>query len=272
MWETLFELCKVYASHQSDVAREILVTLGGWGDGTDLDQNRESSSDEPLYGQIGVLTNPLPPDADGHAEVWAVRHGEALRGIAGRDLRLSRARGNVKPGSSNLAGYRGAFVDIEPAPSGTGDLIMVYAPYQFDEGPGKGTPAKALSIQLDTSPGNESITIAHGEGSGVILGPDGDVLIKSANGENWIQVGDEGIAKSGLEQSTTSMVAGDPVTALDAVVAPPGGVAWFAQVQVALTAVATLLNAPGPVSGAPASVVPPVAPLPITSTMLKGSP
>jgi hypothetical protein len=80
MWGSVaLELCKVVAASQGDKAREILLNLTGWGDGTDVDTDAERSPDEPMYGAIGVLTKPLPPDAEGHAEMWAARQGDGLR-------------------------------------------------------------------------------------------------------------------------------------------------------------------------------------------------
>ena len=81
---------------------------------------------------------------------------------------------------SGIAGYGGGFVSIDDAPAGGGSIMTVYVPYAFD---GKGVPSKALAITLDTTPGSESVVVAHASGAAVVMTHTGELVLRSDTGE-----------------------------------------------------------------------------------------
>lgn len=268
MFDRTFAFVKIVASKIGDTAGGILVNVRGFGKNASDDDGGERSDEEPLYDGLGVLARPLPPDAKGYAEGVAARREDGLQMLSARDLRLAKARGNMNAGARSLTGYHGAFVNIEPNAAGDADIITAYLPYAFD---GNGVPTKAHAITMDASAGNKSIVLTHGEGACIAMTDEKKVVIASPNGQNQIIVEDAGVSVSGDMKSVTGMLAGD-VTSAQPVVVGLTAVTWFAQVQVALGQIAALLNVAGPVSGAPGTVTPVVAPPPLISTKMSASP
>ncbi len=179
MFDAAFAYVKVMASSLGEKAKGVLVNVSAFADGDD-EATAEGATDEPLWGALGVVSRPRPPDASGHAEAIAARAEAGLRPLATRDLRITRARGNVREGATGIAGYGGGFVSIDDAPAGGGSIMTVYVPYAFD---GKGVPSKALAITLDTTPGSESVVVAHASGAAVVMTHTGELVLRSDTGE-----------------------------------------------------------------------------------------
>ena len=189
-------------------AKQILVSLRAFKDGDgDDDASAEGSSSEALYGAIGVFSRPRDADATGAAEVVCARTQDGLQPIAGRDLRIVAARGNVAKGSVSLAGYGGGFVAIEDTPAGTSSVVIVYAP-----GPSGGP---AHTITLDTTSGNESVVVAHKDGMAITMS-DGKLVLRSKTGKAIVILDDDAISMVAKTISLKGNVAAgaDPTTAV----------------------------------------------------------
>lgn len=260
MFDTAFAFCKVIASVLAAETKHVLVQLRALGAGDDP-AIAESSSDEPAYGALGVIARPRAPDTTGAAEAIAARGEDSLTPLAWRDLRLSKARGNLRDGATCLVGYGGGFVGTDDAGAGTGSIVTIYAPYQHD---GQGVPAKAHSIIVDTSTGNESIVIAHADGHAILLTPQGKLVIKNKAGSVFISIEDGGVVVSGTLKATTGLVAGSPATAQE-VVLKDGLFAWITEVNTAMAALQLAVGSPVPAIVAPTAI-------PMASTIAKASP
>lgn len=222
MFDAAFAYVKIVASSLSDKAKAVLVNVSAFGDGDgDEDPDAEGSPDEPLWGALGVVSRPRKPSADGHAEAIAARSENGLRPIAARDLRVNKARGNVNEGAVGIAGYGGAFVSIDDAPSGGGSIVTVYAPYAFD---GSGVPAKALTISLDTTKGGESIVVAHASGAAVVMTTTGELVLRSDTGKASIILKGDAVTINGGTISILGnvTVGGGPTTKITLGDATPG--------------------------------------------------
>lgn len=253
--------CKVAASTLGKGAGSVLLNLRAFSDGDADDSTAETSSEETSYAGVGLISNPRPADAAGHAEAVALRAEDGLPTIALRDLRITKARGPIAKGAVSLAGYGGAFLTIDDAASGTGSVVTLYVPFEHD---GAGVPAKAHVLTIDSTPGNEGIVLAHADGHALLLTPEGKVLLKNKAGDAFLSIEEEGLVFSGDLKVTNNLLAGS-APAVQPLLVSVAPLAWAAQVQAAIVAIAGLLNAPGPVSGAPASVTVPI-PVPSPST------
>lgn len=231
MFDSAFAFVKIIGSTLSTKARAVLVNVVGFADGLD---EAEGSTEEPIWTALGVVSRPRKPSADGHAEGIAARADDGLRPIAMRDLRINKARGNVNEGAVGVAGYGGAFVSIDDAPSGGGSIVTVYAPYEKDA---DGVPQKAHSISLDTTAGSEAVTVAHASGAAVVATPDGSLVLRSDTGKARIILKGDTVTIDGATISITgnvmlgggplvNVIIGNPATAIP--MAPGAGFAGSA--------------------------------------------
>jgi hypothetical protein len=150
-----------------------------------------------------------------YAEARVERLGDGLVPLAWRDLRLNAVYSNPRPGSIALVGYGGGFHAIEDTQDNSGDqkasIHVIYAPYQFSGG----VPSKAHVITLDTSSGNEAITIVHGEGMAITMAAGGkhSVVIKNKAGDAFVEVNDSGGTLNGNWKVVGSMdIGGSPAS------------------------------------------------------------
>lgn len=249
--DRLVAFCKVVSTTVGEHSGSILLNLRGDSAGDTDNASAEQSTDEPIYGALGVLSRARAADTLGHAEAIALRTDDGLPTVALRDLRITRARGNVAHGAVSLAGYGGGFVGIDDAPTGTGSIVTVYAPYQHD---GEGIPAKAHVVTLDTTTGNEAVILAHAEGHSVILTAEGKVLIKNKAGDVFLSVEDDGTVFSGDVKLTNNLLAGNTALVQDVALAAP----LVAVLKVAgpmIAAIAAAVNGLAPGSISPADLV-----------------
>lgn len=267
-FDRVLAFCRVVGAELGKQSPAVLVALRGLADGDDA-ATAEGAADEPVYGAGAVLFRPMLPNDLGAAEAVCGRTDDGLPVIAMRDLRISKSRGSMQLGSASLCGYNGSFLGTDKSPDGTGDVVTLYVPYEHDD---DGVPAKAHAITIDTTIGNESITIAHADGAAVILAPGGELILKGKDDDKILIIDAKGVTTSGVAKATTGLVVGSAAVAKPVVIDPSGLGLWFAQVQIALTQIAVKLNAPGPVTGAPGSVAPVVAPPPVPSTIAKAAP
>jgi hypothetical protein len=145
-------------------ARTIVANLLGIGD--------EESVGEPIYGALGVVHRPLPPDDKAHAEAVAIRVGDSLIPMAWRDVRLDAVASDFAVGETGFVGYGGGSyrTGLTATPSGDqrATVHTIRAPYEFADG----IASKEHVIRIDPTPGSETITVLHGDGHKVTLGPE----------------------------------------------------------------------------------------------------
>lgn len=239
MFDSTFAYCRALASTLGDVSKQVLVSLRGLGDEQDY---AETATDEPVYGVVGFISRPMDPDDDGAAEYIAARGDDNLTPFAGRDLRISKARGTVPKGTATMCTHTGAFVSIDNAPSGTGSVVTIYAPYQHTSG----VPAKAHAITVDTTTNNEHIAVIHAAGHSILLTNDGTLVLKNAAGDVFISLDDDGITMTGDTKCTNNVIVGVPMNAQDVALAPA-----VDTIQNALIAFCTTITgAPNPAAAA----------------------
>jgi len=163
----VIEFCRVVTSSLGEANSATLYNvegIDGFGDG-----DGESASDQEVFGALGVISRPLPPEGDLFAEAIAARGDDGLLPFALRDLRIHQAinaGGSSAPaeGQTMFAGYGGAFLSHAlGAVSGSkkANVSVIYVPYAFD---GDGAPTKAHAIIVDPTSGNSSIQLVHGDG------------------------------------------------------------------------------------------------------------
>jgi hypothetical protein len=95
-----------------------------------------------------------------------MRTSDGLVPISWRDLRLnSYFPQGVPKGRIGLVGYGGGFHTIDLTDANNGDqktsIHFIYAPYAYSNG----VPSKAMAIALDTTPGQENISMSIGGGT-----------------------------------------------------------------------------------------------------------
>lgn len=158
------------------------------------DDGGEQAHEQEVYGALGVIGRPLPPEGDAFTEALAVRTDDGLVPYAFRDLRLHRALnpggGGVTPREGQLmfVGYRGAFLSHSLTTDKSSNVTVLYCPYDFD---GQGVAQKAHAIILDPTEGNRAISIVHGSGVFVTLSEDtgsGPGIVASVDGSTFLRM------------------------------------------------------------------------------------
>lgn len=246
--EFAFAFGRIIATRLAGASRAILANIAVL-EGKETGQE-DGSANEPLFGQIGFFGRPLAPvkaaDATGlkpkgEAEVFAVRVGDQVQPLAGRDLRLN-AKVNPKDGEFGIVQYAGGFISIgfDEAGAGKGTTLVMYAPRNNDAG----VPTAAHDFQMDTTPGNESITLMHLQGHNIALTHQGKILLQAA-AASFIEVNS---AKILLNAAEVVMAGGallgtsNPASA-DFLVKYTAFAAWAATVTAAVNAMAAAFNA-----------------------------
>ena len=181
-----------------------------------LDDNAgETVEGADMYGMLGVVCRPLPPEIVGnqsrHADALCVRTADGLQPIAYRDPRLAMAGNAPGNGTVALVGYGGGFHSLDyNTDSNGGNRHTIYCPYDFDE---SGVAQKAHALTLDPTSGNASIALVHAEGFAVTM-TDDELTLKNKDGTAWIRLDNNGITLVGKVTVNGSMVIGDPLTSV----------------------------------------------------------
>jgi hypothetical protein len=241
--------------------RDVVIAIEGFSQG--FSDTQAENAEESLYGQIGVVSRPKPPveaknatatAPKGWAEVVCIRTEDGLLPVAGRDLRLNRwvplAEGEVC-----VVGYGGGFISLRDASDKLGTQVILYAPALNS---GSGQPSAAHMITMDPATANQSITILHAGGQAVMLTKNGEVIVKNAAGDAYVQVDAAGVTVNGNTKINGGVVMGDPATAQPLMLATEL-LAWIGQVNTVMAAL----------NGAVGAVVPPItlpAAVPIAAT------
>jgi hypothetical protein len=270
VFDSAFAFARGVSSKLGATKKQVIVSFRLFQDGDgDGDADAEGGTDEPLFGVLGLISRPRDADATGGPEYVVARRDDNAQPVAARDLRIVDARGNVNAGSVSLVGYGGGFVAIEDTAAKTSSILIAYVPY-----PGS-PPPKAHAFTMDSTAGNESVVLVHGEGHGLVLGKDKIATLKNKAGDCFVAVDDAGITLSGDVKLGNNLIVGSPTAATDGVVLSTQLLAWIGQVNDAITALATHIHA---VSAAPGNTAAPTAPptvpvsVPVASAKIKVEP
>ncbi len=217
-FDYLLAFGRVMASTLSGAKKALLVNISSIGEGDDPDEG-ETATGEVMYGQLGVVARPKPPDADGAMEVVSARTEDGQQPFGARDLRLN-AQVNPAEGEVDVVGYGGAFISLkeneDPIGGRQGANVVIYAP--------NGDRSKASAISIDTTTANSHLALMHESGASITITKDGNVVLASPNGQNTIVVSDSGVALSGAVSVSGAMVVGNQATAVPVLLAPLPGV------------------------------------------------
>lgn len=217
--------------------------------------DEELAEDVSALGALGVVARPMPPETIDNkeyaCEVIVLRTGAGgMRPIAYRDLRFNKAldpagSGQLPAeGSTALVGYGGGFIQLSltdqpssseppittpptPGSKRRANIATIYAPYKFSWQDDSAT--KAHSVNIDTTPGNESISVVHGEGTSVLLTSDSAIL-RSPDGSACLVVENGKITLNASEVVCNGgLIAGDPSTAVPLLAgsASPGSTKFY---------------------------------------------
>lgn len=242
MLDYIIGFCRVVASSVSPRTRAVLLNIvgaAGDADGSGDDEAGETATNQEHFTALGIIARPRPPSRvlpaqsgpEVGAEAVALRTGDGLVPIGYRDLRLHARYPAPKEGTIALVGYAGGFhslddVDDVPLTSqgksvpNKATLQTFYVPYQHNL---DGVPAKAHVITIDPRPGNESISIVHGDGMAVLMkhGGKNSVVVKNKAGNAYIEVNDDGNTLNGNTVINGGATIGDPVAAVPVALATP---------------------------------------------------
>jgi len=245
-------------------------------------ESGESSTAEPPYWGLGIYGRPLPPVAPadatatspaGECEVLAWKQEDRAYILGARDLRIS-AKSNPIEGEIGIAQYDGGFISLAPNTDVNGTTITLYAPRNV-------TPAKASAIVLDSTDGNQQVTLMHESGQSLVMNKDGSVIIIGSTaagpsvGTTWMSVDEtNGIVLSSEKLALAGAVMlGNKDEALgDEVMLSTLLLTWIGEVNAALGVLATHVHGGvlvgGASTGVVAGVTPPAA-APIAATKVK---
>jgi hypothetical protein len=214
-----------------------------------------------VFGPLAHIAPPRAPEDGIHADYIGLRRNGGVVPIAAHDLRIDRAfPDGIARGTVALAGYGGGFHAMQDTAGNSGSrkatVHVIYAPYQFDA---NGVPTKAHAITIDTTPGNVSLQLVHGdgyffsakEGTGWTMAVDGSTALAMTPGPGPGVAGK--ITISGNLVVGAGATLGNPNTALPAAIAPKLA-AYITQLEAdiatALTGVGVGAGANGPAAAA----------------------
>ena len=228
-----------------------------------------------LQHPLGLISRSRDPDVDGEgtptlgAGVLRLTEGAADHCIALGDPRATPKLPRLEKGGVALYADTGAAVLPFTLLSGLDGSWQLYVPYGS-------SPATAMTIAVSvTDAGAESIQIVHGAGMRITMAAGGknSIVLVNKAGDAYVEINDDGVTFNGNAQLVGGLAVGVPSPAGPP---PPAPVARAAEIVARETAqdifnaaVMALLNAPGPVIGAPGAipVVPPLAST-VTATKL----
>lgn len=173
VFDFVAQFAQVLGSSINPRTYAVQVDLGGIGSMfSDETENSEGEVGEqsPMFDALGHVSRPLDPQTikgkEMAAEALCMRTEDGLVPFAWRDLRLNAFFPQGVPrGRIGMVGYGGGFHTIDLTGENNGDqktsIHFIYAPYAYSNG----VPSKAMAIALDTTPGQENISLSIGGGS-----------------------------------------------------------------------------------------------------------
>lgn len=189
--DAFLSLGRIVSAAVSGARKAVLAQVRGVERSEDDPKDGESSSDEPMFGQVGVVVRPRSSTSstaatglnpEGYAEIVGARFGDRFAPIAGRDLRLNM-RVNPSEGEVDLVGYGGGFLSLADAADLRGTTAVLYAP-RLDS---SGAVEKANAIALDPDQG--SISIVQQDGTAFVLTETG-AITRSPTGAAFVELSD----------------------------------------------------------------------------------
>jgi hypothetical protein len=265
--DLLFGFGKVKSTELGTTARGIGVRME-FLEGNE-DDEPETSGLEPMLVPPGFFCRPKPPvtaaealplSPEGHCEVVACRIGDDMVPIGYRDLRLAPAVNPIE-GELGLAHYGGGFLSLKDNADGDGTNVMLYAPRKN----AGGTVVKASCISLDSTNGNQHVSLMHETGVSITLTKDGNAVIATADGATSVTVSPtEGVIISAEKVSIAgaAMLGDSNPAGGDGVMLSTQLLAWIGQVNVAMALLAGAAGGMVPAVVAPAAV-------PVAATKVK---
>jgi hypothetical protein len=177
MFDRVLTFAKVVASSVRDTVALYNLAVGP------SDEDDEQAHEQEVFSGLGWIARPRAPSLLGSALAWAeviaARTSDGLVAFGFRDLRLHARFPNPKAGSIAFVAYGGGFHSFDDTTADSGDekasISVLYVPYAWSGG----APTKAMTITVDPSPGNESVTILHGEGQLLGMTADGAITMQS---------------------------------------------------------------------------------------------
>ena len=251
---------KVMTSRLAGTLKSVLVSL-------ELLDAEDVSHDEPMMGVPGFFCRPRPPvskedetglNPEGACEAVAIRVADQTIPIAYRDLRLSYVV-NPNEGELGLAHYGGGFISLKLNTDEDGTNIVLYASRKDSSG----AVVKASVISMDSTDGNQSVSIQHEYGQLITMTKEGKILLSNKVGDAYIELNDDGIFLNGNCYLNGSVILGDKTAAAvkfvaisDLVTAELGAIktAYDTHTHSGVTAGAGATGAPSVPMGAPGLV------------------
>lgn len=235
---------RIVRAQAKGAARALLANTDEW---LEDDGSRSGGGAEERWYTGGVLVSPDPPEDDAtYAEAVVLKEQDEQPIVAWRDLRLHR-RANVKTGDAWLPHYGGGFLALQWDDQRRATIVTLYAPH-LDAAGYDGQPDAAHALILDPSSAQNSVILAHALGTALVMDKDGNAYLKSANGEQYLQVNDDGVvitAAGGMKLTGAAQV-GDPSSAQE--------VALYAGIKNVLDLMNTALQLTTALSGPPYNV------------------
>lgn len=250
-FNSIFAIGRVIASA---VGKSSTVLVNILGSGADDEESKpdlaEKFTGEAFMTCAGVAVRPRPQvpkkgatgrNPAGACEIVAARRGDNAQCIASRDLRLT-ARTAPAVGDVTLVGYAGGQVVIRDVPDLSGSQLLMLAPRLLSDG----TIDKSHAVMLDPSAAGESVSVVHMNGCALLLTKAGHVILKNADGSQFIDIGPSELLLNGVVKLLAGVVAGDPQTAQTVALAQPA-IDFIAKAGPMLATIAAAVNvlAPG---------------------------
>jgi hypothetical protein len=201
---------RALASQLQGASNAVLLSLKFLEDFDDPESG-ESSPAEPMYTGLGLYGRPLPPvsataatldSPEGECEVLAWKQEDRAYAFAYRDLRIS-AKANPAEGEVGIAQYQGGFISLAPNTDEDGTTITIYAPRNVS-----GVATAASVITLDSTDGNQQITLMHEKGQSVCLTAEDKIVLMNKTGTAYIEINNDGIFLNGNCYLNGSVVLG----------------------------------------------------------------
>lgn len=236
------------------IARTLLATYRNGFVGVQIDGMGEGATMPvvQLHHTYGFLSVPKAVEAEGDGcdTLFAYEGGIGHAILALGDSRHTTKLPPVKGGGSIQYGINDAGKPTFSLIDGETGTYQVYVPT-------KGNSACTFSFDVSEQD-KETIALLHACGLGLHMDAETKTLtLHNHSGSASILINADGIVLSGNVKVPGGMtMGGDGAVAL---ALAPLVAAELAKRDVAINQIATLLNAPGPVSGAPGTVTPPVA-------------
>lgn len=187
------KLMRIVRTTVSAVTKAVLVDIDSAPVSAIDNEFNEGASKQEFFSALGLVVRPLPSigleqkKGASHAEALCDPGGAGLVPLSFRDLRLNKLFPNPKDGEVALVGYGGSFDSHSGAFDGdnnpTSAVRVTYVPYAYVNG----VPTKAHTIIADGTPGNESISIVHGDGATISMLA-GKKIAMAADGETFLMM------------------------------------------------------------------------------------